>query len=116
MQRFVLLGSYGLQVLSGEASVCGAVFQPSEQIYWIQAPLSSAIPVVRTAENTRVKLHPDANARGSRRLARLSPLFRGVWDESLDDKDSFSRASTFRMVSFPDSEALLRTKSSGLFF
>ncbi|KYK60765.1 grc3 [Drechmeria coniospora] len=81
LQRFLVLGSFGLRVLSGEITVAGATIRPSDRTHWIHAPQCHALPVMRTAEETRFEMHNDPTADGLRKLGRLSPLFRGIWHE-----------------------------------
>ncbi|PFH62896.1 hypothetical protein XA68_11215 [Ophiocordyceps unilateralis] len=79
-ERFLLVGSFGVRVLTGEVTVAGAVLQPSEKIVWVHAPHCHAIPVLRTAESTSLELHNDAEAEGLRKLGKLSPLFQNIWN------------------------------------
>ncbi|KAL3951818.1 hypothetical protein ACCO45_013535 [Purpureocillium lilacinum] len=74
-ERFLVLGSFGLRVLAGEVTVAGATLRPGETTYWVHAPHCHAVPVLRTAEKTRLEIHGDPNADGLRRLGRLSPCF-----------------------------------------
>ncbi|KAF7544996.1 hypothetical protein G7Z17_g9521 [Cylindrodendrum hubeiense] len=83
-ERFLVLGSFGIRVLRGEVTIAGACLRPSDTIQWVHAPHCHAVPVLRSAENTGLELHPDSNARGLRQLGRLSPLFRKMWNEPSD--------------------------------
>ncbi|KPM36976.1 Polynucleotide 5'-hydroxyl-kinase GRC3 [Neonectria ditissima] len=83
-ERFLVLGSFGIRVLRGEVTIAGAFLRPSETIQWVHAPHCHAVPVLRSADNTGLELHPDSTARGLRQLGRLSPLFRKMWNESAD--------------------------------
>ncbi|KAM6479042.1 hypothetical protein HDV62DRAFT_164198 [Trichoderma sp. SZMC 28011] len=103
-ERFIAIGSFGIKVIAGEATVFGATLQPSDPIHWIHAPHCHAIPVIRTSEKTSLELHHDPNADGLRRLSRLSPLFRGIWGESKDDstEHSLGKGRTFQIVCSSD--------------
>ncbi|KAF3068005.1 Polynucleotide 5'-hydroxyl-kinase GRC3 [Trichoderma lentiforme] len=103
-ERFIAIGSFGIKVIAGEATVFGATLQPSDPIHWIHAPHCHAIPVIRTSEKTSLELHHDPNADGLRRLSRLSPLFRGIWGESKDDstEHNLGKGRTFQIVCSSD--------------
>ena len=81
--------------MSGEVVVAGAQLRPSET-HWVHAANCHAIPVFRTAEKTRLEILPDPKAEGLRRLGRLSPLFRGIWNEP---DDGAKASSTYQFVS-----------------
>ncbi|UNI17872.1 Polynucleotide 5'-hydroxyl-kinase grc3, variant 2 [Purpureocillium takamizusanense] len=57
------------------------MLRPGETTYWVHAPHCHAVPVLRTTERTRLELHSDPKAESLRKLGRLSPLFRGIWNE-----------------------------------
>ncbi|KAI1065274.1 hypothetical protein LB507_000053 [Fusarium sp. FIESC RH6] len=78
-ERFVVIGSYGIRVIRGEVKLAGATLYPSDTIEWVHAPYCYAVPVLRTAEETKLEFYPDNTARGIRQLGRLSPLFRKMW-------------------------------------
>ncbi|RDA83953.1 hypothetical protein CP532_6911 [Ophiocordyceps camponoti-leonardi (nom. inval.)] len=80
-ERFLLVGSFGVRVLTGEVTVTGAILRPSQTIRWIHAPHCHAIPVLRTTKDTSLELHNDYEAEGLRQLERLSPLFRNIWND-----------------------------------
>ncbi|KAL6870533.1 hypothetical protein J3F83DRAFT_760992 [Trichoderma novae-zelandiae] len=103
-ERFIVIGSFGIKVSTGEVTVFGATLRPSDSIHWIHAPHCHAIPVIRTSEKVTLELHSDPNADGLRRLSRLSPLFRGIWGESKDDsaETSLGRGRTFQIVCSSD--------------
>ncbi|KAF3763660.1 hypothetical protein M406DRAFT_48555 [Cryphonectria parasitica EP155] len=80
-ERLVILGSYGVKVKSGEASIYGASLHPSETIHWVHAPHCHALPVLRCSEKSVLELHPHPAAADLRNLEKLSPLFGGLWHE-----------------------------------
>ncbi|KND89342.1 Polynucleotide 5'-hydroxyl-kinase GRC3 [Tolypocladium ophioglossoides CBS 100239] len=84
-QRFLVLGSFGIRVLNGEVTVAGATLRPAQRTHWVHAAHCHAIPVIRSTENTRLELHSDPVAENLRKLGRLSPLFRGIWNDSPGD-------------------------------
>lgn len=101
MQRFVVLGSFGIKVRSGEVAVLGATLTASETIHWVHAPNCHAIPVIRTSEKTRLELHHDKADKPLLRLSSLSPLYQRIWhadDRSSEETDN-SSGDTFRIVS-----------------
>lgn len=81
-QRLVILGSYGIKIKSGEASIYGAILNPSETIHWVHAPHCHALPVLRCSEKSIIELHPHPAAAGLRSLEKLSPIFAGLWDDA----------------------------------
>lgn len=83
MQRIVLLGSYGIKVKNGEASICGASLYPSDTLQWVHAPHCHALPVLRCSENSTVEIHPHPYAHNLRNLERLSPVFGNLWNETI---------------------------------
>ncbi|KAM3515809.1 hypothetical protein MY11210_000580 [Beauveria gryllotalpidicola] len=99
-ERFVVLGSFGIKVRSGEVAVLGATLTASETIHWIHAPHCHAIPVIRTSEKTRLELHHDKADKPLLRLSSLSPLYQRIWhadERSSEDTDS-SSVDTFRIL------------------
>ncbi|RFU79184.1 hypothetical protein TARUN_3040 [Trichoderma arundinaceum] len=103
-ERFIVIGSFGIKVIAGEATVFGATLRPTDPIHWIHAPHCHAIPVIRTSEKVSLELYNDSNADGLRRLSRLSPLFRGIWSDSKEDstETSLGRGRTFQIVCSSD--------------
>ncbi|PHH79636.1 hypothetical protein CDD82_2249 [Ophiocordyceps australis] len=99
-ERFILVGSYGIQVLRGSVSVAGAVITPGFTTNWVHAPYCCAVPVLRTAEDTKLMLYHDVNAHGLRNLGRLSPIFRRIWDCRLAaaSPDKPNCPSTFEFI------------------
>ncbi|KAI5462307.1 hypothetical protein BGZ63DRAFT_354734 [Mariannaea sp. PMI_226] len=98
-ERFMILGSYGIRVVRGEVTVAGAHLRPSDTIHWIHAPSCHAIPVLRSAENSGIELHPDPNSRGLRQLGRLSPLFRKMWNQPTDEAEKKNaKEATFQIL------------------
>lgn len=104
----MVLGSFGIRVLRGEVTIAGACLRPSETIQWIHAPHCHAVPVLRSAENTGLELHPDNAARGLRQLGRLSPLFRKMWNEPADATSGkrSAKEATFQIVSLQTLETI----------
>ncbi|KAJ0285613.1 hypothetical protein COL940_003458 [Colletotrichum noveboracense] len=99
--RFLVLGSYGIKVISGEVTVAGATIRPTDGIQWVHAPHCHGIPVVRCSDETTLELHPHPQAASLRKLERLSPLFRSLWNEPEETKSSKKRAAvdTYKIVS-----------------
>ncbi|KAK4166551.1 hypothetical protein QBC43DRAFT_256997 [Cladorrhinum sp. PSN259] len=81
-ERFVILGSYGIKVEEGEATIAGARLTPLDPIQWVHAPHCHALPVLRTSEGTVIELHPHPGAPSLRQLAKLNPAFGRLWNES----------------------------------
>lgn len=77
-----MLGSYGVKVKSGDASIYGAILRPSDKTRWVHAPHCHALPVLRCSENSVIELHPHPGAAGLRRLERLSSVFGSIWNDS----------------------------------
>jgi polynucleotide 5'-hydroxyl-kinase GRC3/NOL9 len=100
-ERLVILGSYGIRLQAGTATIAGASLRPSDTIHWVHAPHCHALPVLRCSDDTVVELLPHPATENLRRLERLSPLFRSLWN----DKEG-KRSSTFKIVSPPAREGL----------
>ncbi|KAI8947490.1 hypothetical protein F4801DRAFT_592529 [Xylaria longipes] len=101
-ERLVILGSYGVRVQSGEATIYGATLKASQNVSWVHAPQSHALPVIRCTSDTTLELHPHPCAQELKDLGLLSPLFRKLWWESPSsaprDKGAGS-GDTFRILS-----------------
>ncbi|CAJ2509598.1 Uu.00g146240.m01.CDS01 [Anthostomella pinea] len=82
VERLVILGSYGVCVDSGEVTINGAALRPSKKAYWVDAPHCHALPVIRCAKNATVEFQSRPGAEGLRKLGRLSPHFRRLWNEA----------------------------------
>ncbi|KAG6001195.1 hypothetical protein E4U21_004616 [Claviceps maximensis] len=74
-ERFIVLGSFGIRVVTGEVTIAGATLQSSESIFWVYAPHCLALP----------------------KLGRLSPLFRRLWNEPAEANDDAGKRS-FRFI------------------
>ncbi|KAK4232013.1 hypothetical protein QBC38DRAFT_506404 [Podospora fimiseda] len=81
-ERLVVLGSFGIKVEEGEATIAGATLTPLDPIQWVHAPHCHALPVLRTSEGTIIELHPHPGAQSLRQLAKLNPVFGKLWNES----------------------------------
>ncbi|KAE9572369.1 Polynucleotide 5'-hydroxyl-kinase [Colletotrichum fructicola] len=103
-ERFLVLGSYGIKVISGEVTVAGATIRPTDGIQWVHAPHCHGIPVVRCSDETTLELHPHPQAASLRKLERLSPLFRSLWNEPEETKSSKKRAAvdTYKIICTAD--------------
>ena len=95
----MILGSYGVKVQEGEATICGANLTPLDSIQWVHAPHCHALPVLRTSEGTVIELHPHAGAESLRQLAKLNPAFGKLWNESsTEGVQSTKHLPTFQIV------------------
>ncbi|KAG7293790.1 hypothetical protein NEMBOFW57_003847 [Staphylotrichum longicolle] len=97
-ERLVILGSFGIKVREGEATVAGAILTPVDDVQWVHAPHCHAVPVLRTADDTVLELHPHPAAKGLRQLANLNPGFAKLWNETANEADSKARSSTFEII------------------
>lgn len=98
IQRFIVLGCFGICVVAGEVTVAGATLPSSENILWVYATHCSAVPVIRTTQDSRLQFHNDTNSTHLRKLGRLSPLLRRLWNEPAESNHNKKR--TFRFVSY----------------
>lgn len=96
-ERFIVLGSFGIRVVAGEVTVAGATLRSSETIFWVQAPNCLAIPVIRTTQNCELQFHNDVNSVHLKKLGRLSPLLRRLWNEPVEADSSAGKS--FRFIS-----------------
>ncbi|KAK0649427.1 hypothetical protein B0T16DRAFT_410060 [Cercophora newfieldiana] len=97
-ERLVILGSFGIRVKEGEATISGAVLQSSSATHWVHAPHCHATPVLRISSPSVVELQPHPAARALRQLARLSPLFGKLWNETPATSTTYSDDSTFQVM------------------
>nr|CDP30057.1 Putative protein similar to Protein GRC3 of Gibberella zeae [Podospora anserina S mat+] len=105
-ERLVILGSYGIRVHQGEATIAGAQLTPLDPVQWVHAPHCHALPVLRTSEDTVVELHPHPAADGLRQLAKLNPAFGKLWNEVPTQGVPSRKDSTFQIVYVPKKVAL----------
>ncbi|KAG6033710.1 hypothetical protein E4U41_006843 [Claviceps citrina] len=96
-ERFIVLGCFGIRVVTGEVTIAGATLRSSEHILWVQAPHCFALPVVRTTQDSTLQFHNDANLSHLKKLGRLSPLLRRMWHEPVEADDDAGKRS-FRFV------------------
>ncbi|KAG5928783.1 hypothetical protein E4U42_008038 [Claviceps africana] len=96
-ERFIVLGCFGIRVLTGEITIAGATLRESETIFWVYAPHCSAVPVIRTTQDCRILFHNDPNSVHLKKLGRLSPLFKRLWDEPAEANDNAGKRS-FRFI------------------
>ncbi len=95
----MILGSYGIEVRQGEATIAGAILTPADGVQWVHSPHCHAVPVLRTADDTVLELQPHPAAKGLRELGQLNPAFANLWNESSQTTDSRSKSSpTFQIV------------------
>ncbi|KAK4249998.1 hypothetical protein C7999DRAFT_12132 [Corynascus novoguineensis] len=98
-ERLVILGSFGVKVREGEATIAGAVLTPADPVQWVHAPHCHAVPVLRTADDTVLELQPHPAARELRHLATLNPVFAKLWNETIPGRTSKAQSSaTFQII------------------
>lgn len=100
----MILGSYGLRVISGEISLVGAVLKSSNQVHWVHAPYCYALPVLRCSDEAVVEIESHPAASSIRKLGALSPLFRRLWEDERGTPSSEKHEkirTTFRIVRYP---------------
>ena len=86
----MILGSYGIQISSGEVTICGATLGRMEnKIHWVDAPYCHALPVIRCPEEATLEIHPHPEASTLRDLGKLSPYFRRLWNDTTASKSTF---------------------------
>ncbi|KAG6005965.1 hypothetical protein E4U43_000514 [Claviceps pusilla] len=95
--RFIVLGCFGIRVVTGEVTIAGATLRSSENIFWVYAPHCLAMPVIRTTQDSRLRLHNDTNSIHLKKLGRLSPLFKRLWNEPAEANDDAGKRS-FRFI------------------
>ncbi|ROV93523.1 hypothetical protein VSDG_06825 [Cytospora chrysosperma] len=87
-ERLVILGSYGIKVKSGAATISGATVYPSDTIRWVHAPHCHALPVLRCSEESVVEISHHPGAPDLRYLERSSPIFGNLWNEAGSREDA----------------------------
>lgn len=78
----MILGSYGVRVKTGEATISGASIYPSEVVHWVHAPHCHSLPVLRCSERSIIEIHSHPSASCLRSLEKLSPIFGSLWNEA----------------------------------
>lgn len=81
--------------MAGEVTVAGATLRSSESIFWVHAPHCLAIPVIRTTQNCELQFHNDVNSVHLRKLGRLSPLLKRLWNEPVEADSSAGKSFRF---------------------
>ncbi|KAK7988426.1 aminotransferase class I and II [Apiospora arundinis] len=100
-ERLVVLGNYGIRVVSGEATLNGALLKAADKTHWVCAPQCYALPVLRCSDEAIIELSPHPAAESLERLESLSPLFRRLWnDEATSDTNGKTKPprSTFELI------------------
>ena len=105
MQRIVVLGSYGVRVSDGEATLAGAILRPSNTTHWVHAPHCHAVPVLRCSDETTIELRPHPAVSGLRQLEGLSPIFGRLWNEQSSERKRGRDPETFDVVGCVSSNA-----------
>ncbi|KAK8125832.1 protein GRC3 [Apiospora kogelbergensis] len=99
--RLVVLGNYGLRVISGEVTLNGALLKAADKTHWVSAPQCYALPVLRCSDEAAIELAPHPAAESLESLDTLSPLFRRLWnDEDVANTNGKTRQpkSTFELI------------------
>ncbi|GAO18597.1 hypothetical protein UVI_02061900 [Ustilaginoidea virens] len=78
--------------------MAGAILRASDTIYWAQAPQCLALPVIRTIQDSTLEIHNDPNSNNLRRLGRLSPLFRRIWNEGAGKDNATAANRSFQFI------------------
>ncbi|KAI4591748.1 Polynucleotide 5'-hydroxyl-kinase grc3 [Pestalotiopsis sp. 9143b] len=97
-ERLVVLGSYGITVNSGHITICGAVLRATAKTHWVHASHCQALPVIRCPDGANIELESCPGAQSLRQLGRVSPLFRGIWDEPTTKDGNSPASSTFTIL------------------
>ncbi|KAK8082779.1 Polynucleotide 5'-hydroxyl-kinase [Apiospora saccharicola] len=101
-ERLVLLGNYGVRVISGEVTLNGALLKgAADKTHWVCAPQCYALPVLRCPDEAAIELAPHPAAENLGKMGRLSPLFRRIWnDEAMAETKGKSKQSksTFELL------------------
>jgi polynucleotide 5'-hydroxyl-kinase GRC3/NOL9 len=84
-------------VLSGEITIAGAAVRPESHLFLVHAALCHSLPVIRSSGRAKIELHHNNKSINLRLLDRLSPLFRGLWNQ---DSGSAARENVEVLKSF----------------
>ncbi|KAK8055151.1 hypothetical protein PG993_000378 [Apiospora rasikravindrae] len=99
-ERLVILGNYGVRVISGEVTLNGALLKArTEKIHWVCAPQCYALPVLRCPDEAAIELVPHPGAENLGKMGRLSPLFRRIWNnDGVADANEKAKQPTFEIL------------------
>ncbi|KAI0098137.1 hypothetical protein GGR51DRAFT_565852 [Nemania sp. FL0031] len=97
-ERLVIFGSYGIRVKSGEVTIYGATLGASDNVSWVHAPQSHALPVIRCSNEATLELHPHPSAQDLKALGLLSPLFRKLWWGSPNSSSPSGCSETYQIL------------------
>lgn len=115
------IGDYEISLTSGIVTIYGSVLRPSTGAQRVYAPSISALPQIQARQpNTTVRISSVRS--GLRKLAKLSPLFRNIWNTDGEPGRSFQLLQTsdddgLRRAIYPleidrDMDLVLRTLSA----
>lgn len=115
------IGEYEVSVTNGIVTVYGAVLRPNSGPQRVYAPSILALPQIQARQpNTTIRL--SSLRSGLRKLAKLSPLFRNIWNADGESKRSFQflqssedddlRRSLYTLKIDRDMDLVLRTLSA----
>jgi polynucleotide 5'-hydroxyl-kinase GRC3/NOL9 len=98
------IGEYKITVSSGIITIYGTVLRPNSAPTRVFATSVSALPQIQARQNnTTVRVLPTKS--GIRKLGKLSPLFRNIWNATSESQRSFQFLAT------SDDDALKRSLS-----
>ena len=115
------IGEYEISAIGGIVTIYGSVLRSNSGPMRVYAPSISALPQIRSRQpGTTVRISSIMS--GLRKLARLSPLFRNIWNADETLNQSFALLSTsdddgLRRALYPleidrDMDMVLRTLSA----
>lgn len=86
-ETIALIGSYDLLVSFGAVLLYGAILTASTKLYRVYAPASHALPVIEGNSAGKAKIKISVVKNGLRSMARLSPLFKRLWNKDRDVRE-----------------------------
>lgn len=86
--KLVAVGCYGLEVIEGAVTVCGALLRSGQPLRTVWAPASHALPCIVAKTDAIVQIHHLENHLAP--FESLSPLWSRLWTAQSDVKTSFT--------------------------
>lgn len=100
-ETLTFIGIYDILVKSGAITLYGAMLKAGKQLFRVYAPASHAVPVIQGSPVGKTIIEIKVVKNELQGLARLSPLFKRMWNRDKDvpvEIKSFSKRS-FQFVS-----------------
>lgn len=86
-ETIALIGSYDILVSLGAVILYGATLMASTKLHRVYAPASHALPVIEASPAGKAKIEILVVKNDLKGMARLSPLFKRLWNKDKDVRE-----------------------------